>query len=43
MRINKIKALHGYRTRRFSVPKPAVIAPDLIKRNLDVVRPNNLG
>jgi putative transposase len=42
MRVNKIKALHGYRTRRYSVGKPAVIAPDLVKRNFDVIRPNKV-
>src|SRR6516162_11026657 len=26
MRVNKIRALHGYRTRRYSAGKPAVIA-----------------
>jgi putative transposase len=42
MRVNKIRALHGYRTRHYSVGKPAVIAPDLVKRNFDVVRPNKV-
>jgi len=42
MRVNKIKALHGYRTRRYSAGKPAVIAPDLVKRNFDVIRPNKV-
>ena len=42
MRVNKIIALHGYRTRRYSGGKPAVIAPDLVKRNLDVIRPNKV-
>jgi putative transposase len=42
MRVNKIRALHGYRTRRYSAGKPAVIAPDLVKRNFDVIRPNKV-
>jgi putative transposase len=42
MRVNKIWALHGYRTRHYAVGKPAVIAPDLVKRNFDVVRPNKV-
>src|SRR5579871_183795 len=42
MRVNKIKALHGYRTRHYSAGKPAVIAPDLVKRNFDVIRPNKV-
>lgn len=42
MRLNKIKALHGYRTRRQSGHKPSLIAPDLVKRNFDVIRPNKV-
>ena len=42
MRVNKIRALHGYRTRRYSAGKPAVIAPDLVKRNFDDIRPNKV-
>jgi putative transposase len=42
MRVNKIKALHGYRTRHYSAGKAAVIAPDLVKRNFDVIRPNKV-
>jgi len=42
MRINKIRALHGYRTRSFSTGKPAVVSPDLVKRNFDVIRPNKV-
>jgi len=42
MRVNKIRALHGYRTRHYSVGKAAVIAPDLVKRNFDVIRPNKV-
>jgi integrase-like protein len=28
MRVNKIRALHSYRSRHYAVGKPAVIAPD---------------
>lgn len=42
MRVNKIRALHGYRTGRYVSGKPAVIAPDLVKRNFDVIRPNKV-
>jgi putative transposase len=42
MRVNKIRALHGYRARYYSAGKPAAIAPDLVKRNFDVIRPNKV-
>lgn len=42
MRVNKIKALDGYRTRRYMAQKPSAIVPDLVKRNFDVVRPNKI-
>lgn len=40
MRANKIRALHGYRTRRYTAAKPSFVIPDLVKRNFDVIRPN---
>jgi len=40
MRINKIVALHGYRTRHYSVGKPSVLIPNLVKRQFNVERPN---
>jgi putative transposase len=40
MRENKLRALHGYRTRRWSVGKPAVLVPNLLKRQFTVTRPN---
>jgi len=40
MRQNKLRALHGYRTRRWSVGKPAVLVPNLLKRQFTVTRPN---
>lgn len=42
MQLNKIRALHGYRTRHYAVGKPAVIVPDLVRRNFDVIRPNKV-
>lgn len=42
MRVNKIRALHGCRTRQYSAGKPAAISPDLVKRNFDVTRPNKV-
>jgi putative transposase len=42
MRANKIRALHGYRTRRYVAAKPSAIVPDLVKRNFDVIRPNKV-
>ena len=32
MRVNHLRALHGYRTRRWSVGKPAVLIPNLLQR-----------
>ena len=40
MRENKLRALHGYRTRRWSVGKPAVLIPNLLQRQFTVTRPN---
>ena len=42
MRANKIRALHGYRTRPHSANKPSVFIPNLIKRNFDVALPNKV-
>ena len=42
MRVNKIRALHGYRTRHYSSGKPSVLIPDLVKRNFDVSHPNKI-
>jgi len=38
MRENGLRALHGYRTRRWSVGKPAVLIPNLLKRQFTVTR-----
>lgn len=40
MRVNKIRALHGYRTQRYVVSKPAVLTPNLLKRAFAVSKPN---
>jgi len=42
MQINKIVALHGYRIRHYSVGKPSVLIPDLVKRQFEVPRPNKV-
>ena len=40
MRENRLRALHGYRTRRWSVGKPAVLIPNLLQRRFTVTQPN---
>jgi putative transposase len=40
MRENRLRALHGYRTRRWSVGKPVTLIPNLLKREFTVTRPN---
>ena len=40
MRENNLRALHGYRTRRWSVGKPAVLIPNILQRQFTVTRPN---
>jgi putative transposase len=40
MRLNKIVALHGYRTRHYAVGKPSVLIPNLVKRQFTVEKPN---
>jgi transposase InsO family protein len=42
MRVNKIRAIHGYRTRHYSASKPSVLIPNLAKRNFEVSRPNKV-
>jgi putative transposase len=42
MRVNKIRALHGYRIRHHTASKPSVLIPNLVKRNFDVSRPNRV-
>lgn len=40
MREIGLRALHGYRTRRWIIGKPAVLIPNLLKRQFTVTRPN---
>lgn len=42
MRENNLHALQGYRTRRWSVGKPAALVPNLLKRQFTVTRPNKV-
>jgi putative transposase len=42
MRINGLRALHGYRTRRWSVSKPAALIPNLLQRQFTVTRRNTV-
>jgi putative transposase len=40
MRENGLQALHGYRTRRVSISKPAVLIPNVLQRQFTVSQPN---
>src|SRR3972149_893265 len=40
MRVNHLRALHGYRTRRWSIGKPSVLIPNILQRQFTVTRPN---
>src|SRR5262245_46719834 len=40
MREANLRALHGYRTRRWTVSKPAVLIPNLLQRQFTTTRPN---
>ena len=40
MRANQIRARHGYRTRRHSATKPAVLIPNVLERNFTVAKAN---
>jgi putative transposase len=40
MRVNKIRAVRGYRTRQRSVSKPSELVPNVLLRNFNVTRPN---
>jgi putative transposase len=43
MRQAKLRALHGYRTRRWTVGKPSVLIPNLLKRQFTMTKPNRVG
>lgn len=40
MRVNKIRAVRGYRTRHHSASKPSELIPNVLQRNFAVARPN---
>jgi putative transposase len=40
MRQANLRALHGYRTRRWSVGKPSVLIPNLLQRQFTATKPN---
>ena len=40
MREHGLRALHGYRTRRWTVGKPAVLIPNLLQRQFTATQPN---
>jgi hypothetical protein len=40
MRQANLRALHGYRVRRWAVGKPSVLIPSLLKRQFTAARPN---
>ena len=40
MRVNKLRALHGYRTRRWTVGKASAVMPNILQRKFTVTRPN---
>jgi putative transposase len=40
MRQNDLRALHGYRVRRWSIGKPSVLFPNLLQRQFAVIQPN---
>ncbi len=42
MRVNKIRALRGYRTRRYSATKPSELIPNVVQRNFTVPKPNRV-
>lgn len=40
MRENGLRALHGYRTRKWTIGKPAVLIPNLLQRQFTVTKPD---
>ena len=40
MRVNNLRALHGYHTRRWLVGKPSVLIPNIPQRQFTMSRPN---
>jgi putative transposase len=41
MRINKIRALHGYRRPRYIPPRESVLIPNILQRDFGVSKPNS--
>jgi putative transposase len=41
MRENGLRALHGYRTRRWEVGKPAMLTPNVLQRHFSPTTPNS--
>ena len=40
MRVNNIRAQHGFRRRQHSTAKPSDLTPNILQRNFDVAKPN---
>ena len=40
MRVNMIRARHGYRTRRYIASKPSALIPNVLQRHFQVTKPN---
>lgn len=40
MRVNHLRARHGYRMRRWTVGKPSAVMPNILQRQFTVTRPN---
>ena len=40
MRVNKIRARHGYRTRSYTATKPSALIPSILQRQFTVTQPN---
>ena len=43
MRAAKLRALHGYRIRRWAVGNPSVLIPNRLQRQFTVTQPNRAG
>src|SRR5712671_411196 len=40
MRVNKVRARHGYRTRPYAATKPSALIPNILQRRFTVAKPN---
>ena len=43
MREHRLRALHGYRIRRWAVGKPAILIPNLLQRQFMATKPTRAG